>query len=183
MKKFLLVFGILVVFIVQVVLSYFIMDMLFPSGASVANGDTTEEVEAEAGGHGDKEKKKDAHGKDSKKEKGEHGEEGGEESGFGATYTMEDLILNPMGATGKRIFKISLALEYDATNVELPEELKTREPFIRDFLLEYLGQVPEDSLGDIRNRSALRDSLQAHINTFLEGGEINRVLFLDFIRQ
>jgi len=184
MKKFLLVFGILVVFIVQVVLSYFIMDMLFPSGASVAEGDHTEEVESDSGGHGaDKEKKKGGHGKEDKKGKSEHGEEGGEEGGFGATYTMEDLILNPMGATGKRIFKISLALEYDAANVELPEELKTREPFIRDFLLEYLGQVPEDSLGDIRNRSALRDSLQSHINTFLEGGEINRVLFLDFIRQ
>lgn len=178
MKKFLLIFGILIVFIVQVVLSYFIMNMLFPSEATIAGQDHTEAAAEDHGGgeHG-KEKKE-------KKEKGgKHGEEEEGAEGFGATYTMQDLILNPMGATGKRIFKISLALEYDAHNEVLPEELKTREPFIRDFLLEYLGQVPEDSLGDIRNRAALRDSLQVHINSFLEGGEVDRVLFLDFIRQ
>jgi flagellar basal body-associated protein FliL len=171
MKKFLLIFGILIVFIVQVVLSYFIMDMLFPSDDPSLAQDSTEESQ---GGeeHGDK---KDGKSKDGKEE--------GTPEGFGATYAMQDLILNPMGATGKRIFKISLALEYDAENEVLPEELKTREPFIRDFLLEYLGKVPEDSLGDIRNRGALRDSLQVHINSFLEGGSVSRVLFLDFIRQ
>ena len=168
MKKFLLIFGVLAVFMVQIVLSYFIMNALFGSGPDPAI-DGTEQVDGDGAGQGE--------------EKSKGSGKAGEGGTFGATYTMQDLILNPRGASGRRIFKISLALAYDAANEKLTEELGSREPFIRDFLLEYLGNVPEDTLGDIRYRASLRDSLQLHINSFLAEGSVDRVLFLDFIRQ
>ncbi len=165
MKRFLLILGMLVVFILQVVLSYFIMDKLFNSEATARSMDgqeTVEESEVEGGSE-------------------EKGEKSAVDYEFGATYNIEDLILNPRG--GRRIFKISLALEYDPEIPEIGTELAAKDLFIRDFLLEYLSKIHSDTLGDIQYRGALRDSLAKNLSNFLAEGYVDRVLFVDFIRQ
>lgn len=102
---------------------------------------------------------------------------------YGATFPLQDLIINPMHSTGRRLFKISLALEYDPENVALAEEMVQRSPFMRDYLIGYLGSMNEDSLSDISYRETIRDSLSSALNRFLNAGHVDRVLFQDFIRQ
>lgn len=102
---------------------------------------------------------------------------------YGATFLLDDLVINPKNSTGRRLFKISLALEYDPKNVELANEMSQRTPFMRDYLIGYLGSMNEDSLSDISYRETIRDSLSSALNRFLNAGRVDRVLFQDFIRQ
>ncbi len=114
----------------------------------------------------------------------EEDEEAGEKAyDFGDLHPLTDLIINPRGSVGRRIFKISLALEYDPENTALAEELAQRAPFMRDFLISYLGAMDETTLSDITYREVIRDSLMVRLNDFLQDGELDRVLFQDFIRQ
>lgn len=161
MKRFMMILGILLVFLVQVALSYLIMDHFF-SGAPQGEEHPAEEVVQ----------------KEERKEKGPRPEVDYE---FGATHNIEGLILNPRG--GRRIFKISLALEYDPEKSGIGDELVAKDLFLRDFLLDYLSNVHADTLGDIRFRNALRDSLAYRLSGFLDEGYVDRVLFIDFIRQ
>ena len=128
----------------------------------------TEQVVAEGKGAGE------PGGKDAKAEK---------KYEFGAVHAIPDLIINPKGSSGRRVFKISVALEYDPANAELAKEMEERTPFMRDFLITYLGGMNEDSLSDISYRETIRDSLSVAMNRFLSAGEVDRVLFQDFIRQ
>jgi flagellar basal body-associated protein FliL len=171
-KKIGLIAGMLVV---QGALVWFLVQMF---GGAPAPADVTEQVE-EDGGHG--KEKKDSHGKESKdKEQHGDGEKGYE---FGAVHAIPDLIINPKGSSGRRVFKISLSLEYDPHNPELAKELEERTPFMRDYLISYLGSMNEDSLSNISYRETMRDSLGIALNRFLSAGEVDRVLFQDFIRQ
>jgi flagellar basal body-associated protein FliL len=102
---------------------------------------------------------------------------------YGAIFMLNDLVINPSGSVGRRIFKISLALEYDPANTVLGEEMQTRSPFMRDHLIQYLGALNETTLSDIAYRETMRDSLTVALNRFLEEGQLDRVLFQDFIRQ
>jgi flagellar basal body-associated protein FliL len=127
--------------------------------------------------HGEKGEAKDAHGKPTEGAEGEKAYE------FGAVHPIPDLIINPRGSSGRRVFKISLSLEYDPANPELAKELEERTPFMRDYLLNTLGAMTEDSLSNISYREAMRDSLRTALNRFLSAGTVDRVLFQDFIRQ
>lgn len=169
-KKIGLIVGMLVV---QGALVYFLIQWL---GGSPDPATGTEQVE-EKDGHKDE---KGAHGKAEGGEKGEKGEKAYE---FGAVHAIPDLIINPKGSSGRRVFKISLSLEYDPNNPELAKELEERTPFMRDYLISYLGSMNEDSLSNISYRETMRDSLGIALNRFLSAGEVDRVLFQDFIRQ
>jgi flagellar basal body-associated protein FliL len=120
------------------------------------------------------------HGAKPAAEGGEQGKKGYE---FGAVHAIADLIINPKGSSGRRVFKISVALEYDPANAELAKEMEERTPFMRDFLITYLSGMNEDSLSDISYRETIRDSLGVAMNRFLSAGKVDRVLFQDFIRQ
>jgi flagellar basal body-associated protein FliL len=168
-KKIGLIVGMLVV---QGALVYFLIQWL---GSTPAAETGTEQVEGEKGGHGKAEK-----GEKGEKKKGEEGEKAYE---FGAVHAIPDLIINPKGSAGRRVFKISLSLEYDPNNPELAKELEERTPFMRDYLISYLGSMNEDSLSDIGYRETMRDSLSVALNHFLSAGTVDRVLFQDFIRQ
>jgi flagellar basal body-associated protein FliL len=102
---------------------------------------------------------------------------------YGQIFYLTDMVINPKGSVGRRLFKISLALEYDPANTRLADELNQRTPFMRDYLISYLGSMNEDSLSDISYREVMRDSLSTALNRFLTEGQVDRVLFQDFIRQ
>jgi flagellar basal body-associated protein FliL len=102
---------------------------------------------------------------------------------YGQIFYLTDMVINPKGSVGRRLFKISLALEYDPANTKLAAELSQRTPFMRDYLISYLGSMNEDSLSDISYREVMRDSLSTALNRFLTEGRVDRVLFQDFIRQ
>lgn len=170
-KKIGLIVGMLVV---QAALVWFLVQVL---GGDPAPAGGTEQVEE--GGHG--KEKADSHGKSKKTDS--HGEGGEKDYEFGAVHAIPDLIINPKGSSGRRVFKISLSLEYDPHNPELAHELEARTPFMRDYLISYLGSMNEDSLSNISYRETMRDSLGQALNRFLSAGEVDRVLFQDFIRQ
>jgi len=128
----------------------------------------------------------DSHGEGGETPKEAHGEKAGDGKKayeFGAVHPIPDLIINPKGSSGRRVFKISLSLEYDPANPALAKELEERTPFMRDYLLNTLGGMTEDSLSNISYREAMRDSLRTALNRYLSAGTVDRVLFQDFIRQ
>jgi len=152
-------------------LGYVIATLLVPAGPPAPGQEAVADPHGGKGGG-------EAHGEH--KEPGKEGEKAYE---FGAVHAIPDLIVNPRGSQGRRVFKISLALEYDPANPELAKELVERSPFMRDYLLNTLSAMTEDSLSDISYREAIRDSLGKALNRFLSAGRIDRVLFQDFIRQ
>ncbi len=167
MKLYFIILAILVALIAQIVLSYFVMDWFFNH---YRNQDSTELVEDGQPGK--------------TKDKGKDGEGDAEkEYEFGTIIPVDDLVINPSDASGRRIFKITLAVECDPENTDLQGELGTRMPFIRDKLISYLSSLPETQLSDISQREAIRDSVTVVINGFLNAGAVDRVLFQDFIRQ
>jgi flagellar basal body-associated protein FliL len=141
---------------VQLVAAWFLMDWLL--GRELNRGAEPDQVEAEADGEA-------------------------RDYEFGALFYLTDLIVNPSDSSGRRIFKISLALEYNPENVKLAAELTERAPFMRDHLIGYLGSMTEASLSDISYRETIRDSLGVALNQYLNEGKVDRVLFQDFIRQ
>jgi flagellar basal body-associated protein FliL len=154
--------------LVQIALAWFVVNWLVSRNGPPA--DAEQVAATEEGGHG-----KEGEAKEAKK-----GEKAYE---FGAVFAIPDLIINPKGSAGRRVFKISVSLEYDPANAELAKELEERQPFMRDYLITYLSGMNEDSLSDISYRETIRDSLGVAMNHFLSAGTVDRVLFQDFIRQ
>lgn len=162
MKLAVKIVAVVAALLLQVVLAYFLMNWLFDKQMGAQAQPAGDKVEQAA---------------DEAEENSERGYE------YGALYQLSDLIVNPTGSVGRRLFKISLALEYDPANIKLGDELNARSPFMRDHLITYLGSMNEDQLSDISYRETIRDSLTSALNTFLESGKVDRVLFQDFIRQ
>lgn len=160
MKLVIKIAAIVVVLIVQIIVAYFLVNWLIDKqldAPAAFDSPLTGELTAE--------------------------QEAAKDYEYGALFQLSDLIVNPQGSTGRRIFKISLALEYDPENVVLAEELAARVPFMRDHLISYLGSMDESQLSNISFRETIRDSLGSTLNSFLKEGTVDRVLFQDFIRQ
>jgi flagellar basal body-associated protein FliL len=164
MKLAIKIVAIVVVLAIQVVGAWYLMNYLYP--ADSANSQSTESSD-----------------KNEDKSEEEANPETERAYEFGALHHLPDVIVNPKYAKGRRLFKISMILEYDPENTELATELGVRAPFMVDHALNYLSTMPEDTLGDIRNREWLRDSLRVRLDEFLSTGTIDRILFQDFIRQ
>ena len=120
---------------------------------------------------------------------GEHAEapaeeahEEAEEVTFGEFHQIEGLIVNPAGSNGRRFLLVNLSLETETA--EAMEELKTREPVIRDVIAGDLGQLTVEQLSAVGARDVLKDSLLVHVNEALgASAEVRRLYFTQYVIQ
>ena len=90
------------------------------------------------------------------KKEGEHGEgKGGER---GPMFKIDNLIVNPAGSQGSRFLMVSVAVE--TSDAKLEEELRAREPQIRDVVISMLERQSMESL----SQPGIRDTLKIQLS-------------------
>lgn len=98
---------------------------------------------------------------------------------FGKVYYIRDLVINP--AAGRRIFMVSVALEY--FDDEKAALLEKREPLLRDNLITLFSSQPQHVLTNIKYRRALRARVKKIMDYQLGEGVVTRVFFEKWVFQ
>lgn len=98
---------------------------------------------------------------------------------FGEVYKIENIILNP--ASGRRHFMVSIGLEVFEKNKL--EDIKRREPLLRDNLISMFSAQPVDVLSDVRYRQAFRSRVKKIMDYQLGEGVVTRVFFERWVFQ
>lgn len=98
---------------------------------------------------------------------------------FGQVYSLTDIIVNPSGQ--RRVFMVSIAVE--VFDVKALDELKRREPLLRDNLITLFSSQPIEVLADIRYRQAFRARVKKVMDYQLGEGIVTRVFFDKWVFQ
>lgn len=103
------------------------------------------------------------------------------EYGKGEMFLFEDIIVNPAGTMGRRYLVLSLSFE--VVGKKGMEELREREPIIRDALFTLLASKSLDYVSDVANLEPLREQIRKTVNAYLDKGDVVRVYFTGYILQ
>lgn len=98
---------------------------------------------------------------------------------FGEVYIIDDIIINPVGQ--RRLFMVTIGLE--VFKPELLDEIKKREPLLRDNLITLFSSQPINVLADIRYRQAFRARVMKIMDYQLGEGKITRIFFQKWVFQ
>lgn len=99
----------------------------------------------------------------------------------GPVVKLEPFVVNLNEKRGNRYLKATIQLEMESEGVE--EEVKKREPQVRDVILALLTSKSAQELQALEGKFRLREELQARINALLVNGKVRRVYFTDFVIQ
>ncbi len=111
---------------------------------------------------------------------GEHdAKAGGKDEG--ASFMLDNLVLNPAGSGGGRYLLTSVSLRY--ADASLKDKLTARESEIRDVILNVLGTKAVEQLTDIAGRDGLKAEIRAKVDSLLGGKLITGVFFPQFVIQ
>jgi flagellar FliL protein len=105
----------------------------------------------------------------------------GQESTVGMITPIEDIVINPSGTAGKRYLCTTVALE--AVDARVADEVKSREPQIRDFLIEILSRRTVEDLSSLETREDIREEIKETVNGLLVTGDVVGVYFSNFVLQ
>jgi len=100
---------------------------------------------------------------------------------IGEIYEMEDFTVNTFQSGGRRFANIKLALE--TKNEQVVEELKKRNPQIRDMMLKYFRSKTVLELTNPAFPDSSASELVDEINQILTTGEVTNLFYLDLIVQ
>ncbi len=98
---------------------------------------------------------------------------------IGDIYTISDILINP--ARQRRIFMVSVGLEVAGPKVI--DEIRRREPMLRDNLITLFSSQSSDVLTDIRYRQAFRIRVKKIMDFQLGEGSVKRVFFDKWVYQ
>ncbi len=96
-------------------------------------------------------------------------------------YLVENVVLNPSGTAGTRFLMVTAAFELSSADVS--EELRGRDPEIRDMINRNLGSRTVEELTDLVRREEIRDDLRATLNEMLHYGSVEKVYLPQFVIQ
>lgn len=96
-------------------------------------------------------------------------------------FGMEIFVVNLNDPGGKRYLKTKINLEY--AGVELTDELRLRQPQLRDMILLLLSSKTIDEIQGIEGKITLRRELITRINQALQKGKIKNLYFTEFVIQ
>lgn len=129
--------------------------------------------------------------KDGKAEGAGEGE--GKEGEAGkAKDAIPDGVLGPMVELGT--FTINLnsmgdprylkaVLKAEVSSEEVGEEIKKREPQLRDMIISYLSSLTIKDTYGAKAKARIRDNIERRVNQVLVSGEVRRVFLTDFMTQ
>jgi flagellar FliL protein len=112
---------------------------------------------------------------EAKAEKGE-----GEKAG-GATWPLENLVLNPAGSNGARFLMVNATFELK--DEASKEAAKEKEAEARDIVLALLGKKSLEVLSDISQREAIKKEVLAAVAPLFPKGVVTKVFFPQFVIQ
>ncbi len=101
--------------------------------------------------------------------------------GTGELFEFEDIIVNPAGTMGRRYFVVSMSFE--VSHKKVLEELKNKEPILRDALITLLAKKPLEFVADISNMEEIRSEILDTTNKYLTEGKVVRIFFTGYILQ
>jgi flagellar FliL protein len=107
-----------------------------------------------------------------------HGE--GEKAG-GATWPLENLVLNPAGSNGSRFLMVNATFELKDEAAK--EAAKDKEAEARDIVLALLSRKTIDQLSDINQREAIKKEVLAAVSPLFPKGVVTKVFFPQFVIQ
>lgn len=96
-------------------------------------------------------------------------------------HTIENMVLNPAGSGGTRFLMVTVALELKSEAVA--EEVKRRDPELRDVLLRVLGAKTVEQLADVTAREALKEELRDSTSAAFPRGAVRRLYLPQFVIQ
>jgi len=100
---------------------------------------------------------------------------------MGPIFTIGDLTVNPYGSNGLRFVIAEIALE--AESEDSIEELKKREPQIKDLLIRYFRQRSTNQILNPAFQDSSTKSLREEINSRLYKGKIDSLYYLKLVVQ
>ncbi len=131
----------------------------------------------EAGAHTEEK----APAKDEKKAKDDKGKKKGGEKAKTVVYSMGAIIVNLADQGVQRYLKVQIAVELD--NPKLEEEVKKREPQIKDIIISVLSSKTVSDVNNPQGKIALKQEIIKRANMVLTEGEITDLFFSEFIVQ
>jgi flagellar FliL protein len=99
---------------------------------------------------------------------------------LGPTYKVGEFIVNL--ADGSSQF-IRLNLSVEVNNEDIVEELKRRDPQIRDTIISILRDKQEEDISSKSGTRDLREEIRTELNKFISEGKITNVFFTEFVVQ
>ncbi len=100
---------------------------------------------------------------------------------MGMIYTIKDLTVNTFASRGLRFILMEFAVETHEEQVI--EEIKMREPQIRDLTISYLRKYSSEQILDLSFQETSRTDLIELINRRLNTGKIDSLYYLTLVLQ
>jgi flagellar FliL protein len=101
----------------------------------------------------------------------------------GKIYDMGTFIVNLADEEVSRYIKAQVELEYSKVNIELDNEMKERDPQIKDLINTLLNDRKAAELSTSEGKERFRRELQLKINQILKYGAITNVYLTQFAIQ
>jgi len=96
-------------------------------------------------------------------------------------FTIEDILLNPAGTDGRKIFMLSIAFDL-ASEVD-KKSCEEKKDILKDAVNSIAGSKTLVQLNNIAFRDTLRSEIVKEINKTIKDLKINRVYFSKYIIQ
>ena len=96
-------------------------------------------------------------------------------------YSLEPFVVNVTGDGYSRYLKVKVELEADSP--ELKVELDARISQVRDAVIVLLSSKKLSDITDFEGKALLKQDIFERVNDILETGELNSVLFTEFVVQ
>lgn len=100
---------------------------------------------------------------------------------MGVIYEIKDITVNTYGSEGRRYAVLEIALETHEPKVI--EELKGRDPQVRDLLISYLRTRTAEQILDIDFQEVSRKELTELINQRLTSGKVDSLYYTMLVVQ
>ncbi|MDK9698990.1 MAG: flagellar basal body-associated FliL family protein [bacterium] len=112
--------------------------------------------------------------------KAESGGEGAK-SEIGDIISINELVVNPKNSRGGRYFVTSIGVV--CTSKEQSDEVKKKEPILRDRLITFFSLQTMEVLTDINRREQIKTYVKAIVDREVATGPVKEVLFSRYIVQ
>ncbi len=96
-------------------------------------------------------------------------------------YSLEPFVVNVTGDGYSRYLKVKVELEADTP--DLKTELDARLSQVRDAVIVLLSSKKLSDITDFEGKALLKQDIYERVNDILETGELNSVLFTEFVVQ
>ncbi len=96
-------------------------------------------------------------------------------------YSLDPFVVNVSGDGYSRYLKVKIELEADTP--ELKTEMDARISQVRDAVIVLLSSKKLSDITDFEGKALLKQDIYERVNDILETGELNSVLFTEFVVQ